>query len=149
LSIVVPIILYLASALVTGGRLSIVMLGFYVALPYVINNAASNKKEIKRTSNKKGFLVIALLLVVNHVFIILTENRSVWIEVNPYMNDLMIKLTSINPAIYKNYTYLSSPIGVLNELLKDYEISFGSNTLLPLYSVLEKLGFNVPVEKYQ
>ena len=50
------------------------------------------------------------------------------------MSPLMIKLMDISPSIYKNYVYITSPLGVLNEFLKDPTFNFGGHTFLTIYN---------------
>ena len=147
--LLIPVILLMLNALKSAGRLGIVQGLFFVLVPILLNRVEKKQKNKTRKNNKSKiwiFITIGLFVV---IFAVISMNKSTWITINPYMSPLMIKLVEYEPAIYKTYIYVTTPIGVLNEFLKDPTFNFGGHTFLTVYNFLNKIGFDIPVEAYQ
>lgn len=142
-----PIVLVSLSSLVSAGRLGLLQGGIYVSIPIFLN-INFKKVDLKGKWGKIiGSIIIITLLC--YVFIMITASKSSYYSVNSYMSPWMKNIVQTFPSVYKNYFYITAPLGVLNEFLKNPTFNFGGHTFLPLYSILEKLGFDVYVGTYQ
>ncbi|GLI19869.1 hypothetical protein TSYNTROPHJE_16820 [Tepidanaerobacter syntrophicus] len=151
--ILLPILLSVLGELKSGGRFGFVFGAFLLLIPLIFKRGRMKNKIImkpkaknKISQNVKIILSASIIII---VFFIVTKNRSTWITYNPYMSPLMIKLVEVSPSIYKNYSYFASPLGVLNEFLKNPTFNFGGHTFLTIYNFLNKLGADIPVNQYQ
>ena len=142
-----PLGLAMIDSVQGGGRSGFVLIFLFFTIPYffVRKEDAETKKELK----KNWIRISVILCFVLIVFVIVTRQRSSWIEENEYMSDTMKRLLKISPSIYKNYAYISSPIGVLNCYLSEPTFSFGKNSLSFFISFLNKFGCNLPYSRYQ
>lgn len=143
--ILLPIILLIPRGLKTGGRLDF----FTGAILYLVPIIVCKTKNNKRTRIIDKIKTVAAVAAIIIILAIITNNRSTWIRYNSYMSPFMVGLVNYNPAIYNVYTYLASPLGVLNEFLKEPTFNFGGHTFLTLYNFLNRIGFAIPVNKYQ
>lgn len=147
-----PIFVIILNSITSGGRLGFTM-GFLLLifpLLFVKNTKVSRKIKKKKSSKiqklRKIFLVSTLVVSV----VIITNNRAVGVNKYYYfMSPSMIKLVSYNPAIYKIYTYFTSPLGVLNEFLKNPTYNFGGHTFLTIYNFFNKFGVGITTHQYQ
>ena len=151
--VLLPIALLLLGTLKSGGRLGIVMGTCLLVFSLIFERnriamEGDGKPELKKRQgvNLGMILGISVCLI---MFVIITKNRSTWIEHNPYMSPLMLQIVDRNPSTYKNYVYITSPLGVLNEFLKEPTFCFGGHTFLTLYNFLNKFGAKIPVNQYQ
>lgn len=151
--ILLPIILIVLGEIKGAGRLGFVSGAFLLLIPIIFKKNKKvrkngNKLKIKgkKMQNVKLVFSVSILII---AFVVITKNRSTWISYNPYMSPLMAKLVDYNPSIYKNYTYITAPLGVLNEFLKDPTFSFGGHTFLTIYNFLNKFGADISVSQYQ
>jgi oligosaccharide repeat unit polymerase len=147
--LIIPVVLLIFNALKSAGRLDIIQGLFFIIVPIFLNKVKKDKRKATKLTKKNKFWTAITIAVFVVIFAIITVNRSSWIEINSYMSPLMIKLVEIEPAIYKTYVYLTTPIGVLNEFLKDPTFNFGGHTFLTLYNFLNKFGFEIPTSQYQ
>ena len=151
--ILLPIIISALGELKSGGRLNFITGAFLFLIPIIFSKYDIKNiivENLKKKSNKAQYIKILFSLSIFIIlFIIITRNRSTWITYNAYMSPLMIKLMDISPTIYKNYVYITSPLGVLNEFLKDPTFNFGGHTFLTIYNFLNKFGADIPVKQYQ
>lgn len=51
--------------------------------------------------------------------------------------------------IYKLLEYITSPLGTLNAFLANPSFSFGGNTFMTIYNLLNKIGYDIEVLMYQ
>lgn len=141
--LVIPVLLLIINMLPSGGRSDFILGFLYIVFPILIS-----KGKQKITKKKLlGLMVILSCLMV--VFAIITNNRSSWITVNSYMSPIMVKLVDFNPALYKIYTYISLPVGVLNAYLKDPVYDFGLNSFGAFINVFNKFGAGLNYQRYQ
>ena len=150
--IILPIVSWLLDSLTGGGRLGIFTGMFLFLVPLLLKKEREAEQLIKKRklANFKDVIIIFVLLaIIAYIFWFITKVRSLGISYNSYMSPTMIKLVNYEPAIYKIYTYIASPLGVLNEFLKSPDFKFGGHTFLTVYSLLNKLGINVEFSKYQ
>jgi len=146
----IPIIILALGSLISGGRTAFIIAPFLMIFTMLLWSKKKREKNMfDSQKNKKFFLIIGILIFVI-LFFSVTFNRSQGLTPNQYTSDFMIKLMNISPASYKIYHYLVSPIGVLNEFLKNPEFDFGRGTFRPLISILnKKLGFNIKFDNRQ
>ena len=141
---IIPIILAILNILPSGSRGNLIITILFFAFSYFLM-----KKKIK--INKRyivGFLVAMIGPIM--IFSMLTSNRSSSMSWNSgFMSPLMIKITNISPSFYKNYEYITSNLGVLNEFVKNPRFSFGENTFGTFYNILQKIGSDIQYKRYQ
>lgn len=147
--LIVPVMLLMFNAMKSGGRLDIIQGLFFVIVPIYLNKVKKDRKKYTKVTKKNKFWTAITIAVFVVIFVMITVNRSSWITINSYMSPLMIKMVEIEPAIYKTYVYLTTPIGVLNEFLKDPTFNFGGHTFLTVYNFLNKFGFEITTAQYQ
>jgi oligosaccharide repeat unit polymerase len=141
LFLTIPIILVIFSSIMTGNRYNLIIAIALIIFPILFNNDKSRKFGFKNKLKKKNKLLIfcgigALLVL----FWSITSVRSSWIITGSHMSPLMIKLCTHNPAIYKIYSYLASPPGVLNAFLEDPYFQFGKTSFAFVYNIMENIG---------
>ncbi|WP_077358728.1 O-antigen polymerase [Virgibacillus halodenitrificans] len=148
--LLLPIILLVLGGLKSGGRLSFLVGTFMLLAPILISNFKREKKynhvSKKKIQNLKIVISVSLIMFVLWK---ITESRTSWVTTNSYMSPVMVQLVEFNPSIYKIYTYLSNPIGVLNVFLTNPSFNFGGHTFSPIYNLLNKFGAQIPVNRYQ
>ena len=143
LFMVIPLLLSIVMPFISGTRDEIISLLLLLIFSYYFSREKNKSK--KSTERKtKAFVIIMII-----VFLFVNSQRSAWVTPEDYMSPTMVELVKINPSIYKLYTYVSSPLGVLNAYIESPTYSFGKNTLLPIYGILNKLGLNIEMERYQ
>ncbi len=142
-----PLSLVVISSFLYGARLNIVIGSLFYVLPIVLNYSINN--GIKKIITPKNLTIVFLFISLGSLMFLLTKNRASYIEVNYYMSPTMVNLVSKNPAFYQIYMYISSPVGVLNEFLKDPTYKFGGHTFLSIYNILNKFGMNIEINQYQ
>lgn len=142
----IPIILSVINTLPSGSRGNIILTIFLTMLPFIILKA--KKTKISKKSKKRAILLIIALII---FFVMLTINRSQNIDTQTIqtLSGKRAEFALSYPAIYKMYQYYTSPLGVLNAYLNNPKFSFGSNTFLPLFGLLNRLGFNIKYNRYQ
>lgn len=134
----VPIILAIVEELTSGGRLA------FITVPLMFFAIFTTKKVRLKT-----VILLALLASISlPAFLIISDQRTSGLS-NEFSSKFLSRLTSNNETIYKILEYFTSPVGTLNEYLKEPTVSFGKNTLLPIYNVASKLGFDIDVNIYQ
>ena len=154
--VLVPVIALIAAKPFTGGaRQGLVECAVMVILPFFITRRETNYRRKKLTDkiNKKrkvimilaGTAMVALLLFVSNQ----RSNYAVNTSFNNYASPVFLPVIKRVPGLYQIYSYFCSPLGVLNEFLKDPTFNFGANTLMPFYNILNRLGLNIPVQRYQ
>ncbi|MDQ0232755.1 oligosaccharide repeat unit polymerase [Metabacillus malikii] len=149
--ILLPVLLLALGGLKTGGRLGILIGAFLLLVPIILQRGRVIKEKVRKVKGRKGknikILISSSILIA--LFITITNNRASWETYNPYMSPLMVKVLEYNPAIYQIYTYITLPLGVLNEFLKDPTLNFGGHTFLTIYNLLNRLGADISVNQYQ
>ncbi|MBR2064808.1 MAG: oligosaccharide repeat unit polymerase [Bacteroidales bacterium] len=143
--VICAFVLVALNSLTSGARAGIV----FSALLFVFGYITSNKGPEKNKKDKPGRMGIWIgSLVLFAFFILISQKRSAGNELS-YATDLFYRYFGDNVLLYKIFTYVANPIGVLNEYIKDCEFSFGKNTFLPIYNILAKFGVIGRVEQYQ
>ena len=103
--------------------------------------------------SRKWKIITCLLVIGGILLIILISNQR-----STYVNDVKYvsfatpefeKVITILPGLYQVYTYISSPVGVLNAFLASPTYSFGVNSLFPFFGLFNRLGASIPVHRYQ
>ncbi len=151
--ILLPTILVVADELTSGGRLRFVCGVFMLLAPVVfqrgnrITSVTVDSRPRKEAGENLKLLMAATVAIA--ALAIVTRQRSSYIAYHPYMSPLMARLSAIRPSLYKNYTYFASPLGVLNEFLKEPTFRFGGHTFLTVYNFLNKFGANMEVSQAQ
>jgi len=151
--ILLPIILICLSSLKSGGKVSFAIGFFLVLFPIVFKKDYRLKniiQDIRVRSNRiqklKIFIGLSIFIV---FFILITINRSQGVTYNSYMSPFMMKMVKYSPTFYKIFVYITGPLGVLNEFLKDTAFNFGGHSFLTIYNFLNKFGADIPVNTYQ
>ena len=149
--VILPIVLGILDSLKSGGRLGIFTCMFLFIVPIVLQKGAKRNHGLPKTVSSKStkLRVGIILLMFILLFGVLTSNRAAGVSFNPYMSTRMADLVVRNPTMYKVYVYLASPLGVLNEFLRNPSFSFGGHTFLTVYNLLNRLGAKIPVSQYQ
>lgn len=152
-SLLVPVFLSVVNILPSGSRGNIIISILALLLPYLLlKNNNKSKQEDQTLQDKRGnqqLRILAVAMVI--LFIIMTINRSQGITSNTfsYMSNRMVSVATRNPALYKLYQYFTGPVGVLNAFLEKPEFAFGQNTFATIYNLLNRLGANIEVSRYQ
>lgn len=136
---IIPMALIALEELTSGGRASLVL----APLMFVGVLLASDVKS-KFSKMQVGFV----LTLVGILFIVISSNRTAGID-NVYSSEFLYNITNGNPTVYKLIEYITSPLGTLNAFLKDPTFSFGKNTFLTIYNLLNKIGYNINISLYQ
>lgn len=133
----IPIILSIINAVSFGGRNNVIISLLSFAIPIVFSY------DFKKIKLKKFLLTISIIILFFVFFNLINVERSSITTVSPYSGLFLYQFNNKFPGTYKLYTYFTSPLGVLNEYLKDPFYSFGANSFLPFYKQLVKVGFNI------
>lgn len=141
------IALVFLNSLTSGGRAGIVFSMVLMASAYLVTDS---KRKVGKKVVKNRRLLISL-----GVLILLTMVITISIKRNAgqsliYANQSFYSLFGQNLLLYKTFSYIAGPIGVLNEYLKESELHFGQNTLLTVYNFLYRIGvLDQRIEQYQ
>lgn len=149
LPLLLPLALALIDSIQGGGRFGLILTFLLFIIPYICVKNDEKNAVRKRNLKKSLIRIVPLVSVLLVAFLIVTKVRSSWIEENEYMSDTMKALVRFSPSIYKIYEYFSSPVGVLNVYLENPKFSFGTHSLSFFISILNKLGCNLPYNRYQ
>lgn len=149
LLLIVGLILSCLNSLTSGGRAGIIFalllfLSGYMISDGLIINRLKMFFDQKRKLGYLGISVIALIIMI----VAISEQRSAGIELD-YATNRYTSIFGYNVPLYKGLVYLASPIGVLNEYLKNCEFDFGKNTFVAFYGFLSKLNLCDKVNPYQ
>ncbi|MFL9650012.1 O-antigen polymerase [Exiguobacterium chiriqhucha] len=136
---IIPFLLIILDELTSGGRASLVLAPLMF---FGVFFAADLK--VKLSKIQIGSIVLGIFLL----FISISSNRTAGIY-NIYSSDLFKKMTNDNVTFYKIIEYITSPLGTLNAFLASPTFSFGGNTFMTIYSILNKLGYNIEILLYQ
>jgi len=142
--IFLPIIIIAISSLKSGGRTEFIIGSLLIIFPVLFLN---HDNSIKFKKNKRNLIIGISIFIL--LFLIVTVNRSAHIEIDKYTSPFLGYLMKISPAFHKIYHYFASPIGVLNEYLKNPDYNFSKNTFKTLYNFINKFGFKIKVNTYQ
>lgn len=122
-----------------GGRNSLIIPAICMLSPTLAIPLARRRAGRGRLWVSFGAIVLGGLLVVVNA----AAERSN--TVGPYVSNEMLGLTTRFGGLYKAYVYVTVPLAVLNAYLeRPFEV-FGVNTLFPLYTQLNKIGFDLPL----
>lgn len=146
--LLIPTILMLLGTLPGGGRSGVILEIFLFLMPTLIFPRIRDRVQIKLNKTQKIIMVLGIAGLI-FVFWTMSAVRSRWITVNQYMSPTMVKLVKISPAIYKTYVYIVEPFVAFSEWLKAPDFSFGINSFGMFYNLLNKLGMELPYERYQ
>lgn len=138
LFLLLPSSLVAMSAIGTGNRYYLIFALIMLVLPMLVNVAKVPNAHIKGWKNK--FLIPTVVTSIIVLFYRITVVRSSWVTVPSYASSAMERLMYIQPAIFKLYTYLASPVGVLNAFLHDPYFEFGRVTFAFVYNIAERVG---------
>lgn len=151
--LIIPILLTCLKPFTGGARQGLVGILVMIVIAFLLNKKEKVKVKDKKEKNvKRKFLLIITIVSMFGLLIFISNQRSQYAvssSFNTYASPKFKKIINKVPAAYQMYTYFTSPLGVLNEYLKEEPFSFGKNTLFPIYNVLNKIGFGIPVERYQ
>ncbi|MSS59520.1 oligosaccharide repeat unit polymerase [Erysipelotrichaceae bacterium Oil+RF-744-GAM-WT-6] len=143
-----PLLMSLLDTLPGGGRSGVIIELLLFLMPVLLfGKVKSNESSKMKKRNIILILIAVVVLVV--VFWQMSSVRSRWMTTDQYMSPTMVKLFRISPAIYKTFLYITEPFVTLSEYLKDQTFQFGINTFGMFYNILNKIGFNLPYERYQ
>lgn len=141
---IMPIILMSIQAIGSGNRYGIIIGILMFFAPLFIN---VKKEEKDKASLLNKLLLLVGVFCLSVVFIAITSIRSSWILIDSNVSPLLAKLMSQNNIYYKLYTYIASPVGVLDAFLKEpYTAPPGSITFAFIYNLLERFG--IIIESY-
>ena len=128
----------------TGSRGYLLFDLLFFLIPLLITS-----KNLYMLIRKYGKPILLVFFIGVVIYQILTANRSNTVQIEPYMSDKMIELTNKYPTIYKNFTYFTGSLGVLNAYLNDMNFYFGMNSFYSVYNLFNKFGTNFKVVRYQ
>jgi oligosaccharide repeat unit polymerase len=117
-----------------GGRNNVIISLLCISIPLF----AIGKTTKLRNKTKIFIAIIIICLLI--VFISINNARANITSISFYVENNFI---SRNHGLYKIYTYITGPLAYLNSFLDNPYHSFGSNTLLPIYKQLVKVGFDI------
>lgn len=139
LLLVFPIGLALLHALSFGGRNSLLIPAICLLAPNLVI-----PRELRRAGVGRAWVwLLAGAAVALFSFINASAERAT--VVGAYAADWLMSMTEQFDGVYKAYVYLTAPLSVLDQYLSEPFELFGVNTFFPLFSVLERLGVDVPV----
>lgn len=143
-----PILLSVLNSFVSGARQGIIQAILLFIIPIILR-----KKNVIKKNKRTILISIVIVAFFAFLLIFLSGQRGSYIFSNSkyfsYMSPTFSQIVRRFPGLYQVYTYCTSPVGVLNEFLKDPIFSFGKNSLFPLYNLINKFGFDIPTERYQ
>lgn len=145
--LICPYVLVLLDILPTGSRGNLVLAIILTVIPILFIKNDSLDKIINIKTIKK--IMISLCVFFAIFYTLFTYNRRPALSSLEYASDTMITLESKIPVFYKTYVYFTSPIGVLNEYLKNPRYIFGINSFSVERNFLNKMGINVKYEHTQ
>lgn len=135
----------LIETLTTGGRANLV----FAFLLFFFSYHLTNKPEKIAIRKKKDRLLYVLLILTLCLLIIYISGlRSSGAELT-YASAAYIRIFGNNAVVYKLLTYVTGPIGALNEYLRTMDFNFAQNTFLWVYNMLARLGLCSRIEQYQ
>lgn len=133
--ILVPLFLLVLTQLTNGSRGSLATGSLLFLAPFI-----SNKKKIKIDPKQKKYIHLIIILLLG-VFIGITFSRKIGDTQLPYASDFLKRISSYNKTPYSIVTYLTIPIAVLNEYLKEpTHYIFGASTFRVFYMVFNRIG---------
>ena len=142
--LVLPLVLVILDILPSGSRGNLILALLLLLIPYIFNNKSYN------TSRIKSIVSISLMIVGLLTFYsIFTYNRRPNTTIEPYVSETMVEINNYVPIAHKSYLYFTSPLGVLNEYLKEPRFLFGINTFSVERNFLNKFGLDVKYEATQ
>jgi len=137
--ILLPLLLLILSQLTSGSRGSLVSGILLFIAPFVLKNRNHKNKDIVNKKSKKRVIMVVGILFI--FLFLITYNRNDGNFTLPYASTLIQSLCSKNKFIYNIVFYVSSPIAVLNEYLKNPIHSYwGAGTFRIFYIIMDKFG---------
>lgn len=154
--VMIPVVIIIALKPFTGGaRQSLVQYIVLFGMPFIVTWADMKNRRRNRQINKgkktKILIIIGIVAMIG-LLVFVSNQRSAYVvnsSFHNYATPGFEKVIERVPGLYQLYSYFASPVGVLNEFLKAPDFRFGANTLFPIYNVLNRIGFNIPVQRYQ
>ena len=140
-------VLVFLNALNSGGRAGIVFSMILFASAYYITDMNVPKTKKPMTRKRKILMYIGVAILVAMIVVISIQRNAG--QRLTYATPAFIKIFGNNLLVYKSITYISGPVGVLNEYLKTSEFHFGQNTFLTVFNLLNRLGIGERIEQYQ
>ena len=144
--IVLPFVLGIMSALVSGGRTDFMLMGILFVMAFL---SVSKKVKQKNVSRKKSIISFACIGALIIGFILVISNaRNAGSDI-AYATPLYVKLFGNNVLVYKMVQYIAAPVATLNEYLVTCDFNFGKNSFLTIFNLMSKFGLVERVEQYQ
>lgn len=151
--LILPIVIAVMYPFISGTREVLVECIMLVIMPFLLLKKKTSVRivDVKKQKRRKRILAITISgLALLVVFI--SGQRGSYIfktSVGSYINPKFMEVVTKVPGLYQVYTYISSPVGVLNAYLENPTYGFGKNTLLPFSNFLNHFGFDIPTQRYQ
>lgn len=145
---ILALLLGAAQLFTSGGRAGIIFIVLIFISAFMLSSG-SRKVRKDRRLDKKRYRIMAIAVAAAVVFILIISQRRAAGQAPAYATELYETIFGTNAVPYKLITYVSGPIGALNEYLKTCDFHFGQNTFKTVFNVLEKFGLMERIDQYQ
>ena len=150
-ALIIPaFVLIFVNSLTSGGRAGIVFATIIMFSSYQLTDKICKKSSINETKKSKKNRILILIAAIALIgMIIVISNQRVAGQTTRYATEQFTNIFGNNVLVYKVLTYITGPIGALNEYLKTCEFNFGQNTFLMFYNLLARFGLIERIDQYQ